>query len=266
MGVDLGVVIPRRRLPERGDRQPVTVRVQPPTVVTDPGRRPEPLQMLQRPGDGGVVGGEQPGVAGQRPPHTQRLRGRERGVEPRHRPHQTPVCPTPVHQLPAQPSTPTAGHGPAATALQRRGFDTVPCTPSPAAWPPRPHPRLPPPAPPSDSGCSTRRSPPPTTHTTSTPATSPPPDRTPAAGGHLSVKLREVSDEWSGSWHRWAPRTAAAGTAARSGVVRRRRGAERSMSIAVIDADVATTSGSPIGQVIGPPTSSSSPWRGTRNR
>jgi hypothetical protein len=73
VGVDLGVVISRRRLPERRDRQLAALGMQPPTVDPHPGRRPEPLPMLEHLRHGGVVGGEQPGVAGQRPPHAQRL-------------------------------------------------------------------------------------------------------------------------------------------------------------------------------------------------
>ena len=61
VGVDLRVVGPRRRLPERGHRQPVRVGMQPAAVEADPGRRPEPLQMLERRRHGDVVGVEQPG-------------------------------------------------------------------------------------------------------------------------------------------------------------------------------------------------------------
>ena len=102
VGVDLRVIGPRRRLAERGDRQPLCVGVQPAAVGADPGRRPEPLQMLQRRRHGDVVSFEQTVVTGQRPPHRQRLRRRERGVEPRHRPHHPTVGRVAVEQLPTQ--------------------------------------------------------------------------------------------------------------------------------------------------------------------
>ena len=71
-------------------------------VGADAGRRPEPLQMLERRRHGDVVGLEEPVVAGQRPPHRQRLRRRERGVEPRHRPHHPTIGREPVEQLATQ--------------------------------------------------------------------------------------------------------------------------------------------------------------------
>ena len=102
VGVDLRVIGPRGGLAERGHRQPVGVRVQAAAVGADAGRRPEPLQMRQRRGDGDVVGFEEPVVAGERPPHRQRLRRRERRVEPRHRPHHPTVGRVPVQQLAPQ--------------------------------------------------------------------------------------------------------------------------------------------------------------------
>ena len=102
VGVDLRVVGPRCRLAERGHRQPLGVGVQPAAVGADPGRRPEPFQMLQRRRHSDIVGFEQPVVTGQRPPHRQRLRRRERGIEPRHRPHHPAVGRVPVEQLPTQ--------------------------------------------------------------------------------------------------------------------------------------------------------------------
>ena len=91
VGVQLRVVGPGGGLAERRHRQPERVGMQPAAVMPDPGGGPVPLQVRQRRRHGDVVGFEQAGVAGERPPHAQRLRRRERGVEPRHRPHHPPV-------------------------------------------------------------------------------------------------------------------------------------------------------------------------------
>ncbi|MEJ7721843.1 MAG: hypothetical protein WKF58_16085 [Ilumatobacteraceae bacterium] len=55
--------------------------------------------MIQRRCHGGVVGVEQAVVAGQRPPHRQRLRRRERRIEPRHRLDHPAIRGEPVQQL-----------------------------------------------------------------------------------------------------------------------------------------------------------------------
>ena len=135
MGVDLRVVGPRGGLTERRHRQPVRVGVQAAAVGADPGRRPEPLQMRQRRGHRDVVSFEQPVVAGQRPPHRQRLRRRERGVETRHRPHQPTVARVPVEQLAPKRCARSLGHGPTATPPARRPRRD-PTGPRPAAWRP----------------------------------------------------------------------------------------------------------------------------------
>ena len=72
--------------------------MQPPAVGADAGGRPEPLQMRQRRRHRYVMGGEQSGVTGEGPPHAQRLRRREGGVEPGHRPHRRPVSQHPVDE------------------------------------------------------------------------------------------------------------------------------------------------------------------------
>ena len=69
VGMDLRVIGPRRRLPEHRHRQALRVRMQPAAVAPDPRRRPEPLQMRQRRGDGDVMGLQEPVVARQRPAH-----------------------------------------------------------------------------------------------------------------------------------------------------------------------------------------------------
>ena len=88
VGVDLRVIGPRRRLTERRHRQPAAC----PGAAGAPFERirvvdPNRSRCVERRGDGDVVRLEQPAVAGQRPPHRQRLRRRERRVEPGHRPH-----------------------------------------------------------------------------------------------------------------------------------------------------------------------------------
>jgi hypothetical protein len=103
MGVDLRVVSPGGDLTERRHRQPDSVGMQPATVRADPSGGPVPLQVAQRRADGDVVSVEQAGVAGERPPHAQRLRCRERGIEPRHRPHHPPIGRPPIDQRRSQP-------------------------------------------------------------------------------------------------------------------------------------------------------------------
>ena len=91
VGVDLRVIGPRRRLAEHRHRQALRVRMQPAAVMSDPRRRPEPLQMRQRRGDGDIVSLQEPVVARQRPPHRHRLRRRERRIKPRHRLDHPPI-------------------------------------------------------------------------------------------------------------------------------------------------------------------------------
>ena len=91
MGVDLRVVQPRRRLAERGDRQSFRVGVQAAAVRADSGCCPVPLQGVDRRLDRGVVRVEQTLIAGERPPRRQRFRGRDRGIETGHRPHNTTI-------------------------------------------------------------------------------------------------------------------------------------------------------------------------------
>ena len=68
------------------------------TVHTNPSRRPEPLQVLERCSHGDVVRFEQAGIAGERPPDAERLGGRERGIEPGHRPYHPAVGQRPVDE------------------------------------------------------------------------------------------------------------------------------------------------------------------------
>jgi hypothetical protein len=166
--VDLRIVGPRRRLTKRRHRQPVRVRMQPTSINADPGGRPEPFQMLQRRRHGDVVSLEERAVSGECPPHTQRLRGRERRIEPRHRPQHPAARGRPIAQHVPQ-RRPRYGVTAPKQGFQLRGFDlTNQSEPSPA------HQTTPPshPARPPSSGCSTRRSPPLTTRTELSPATS----------------------------------------------------------------------------------------------
>ena len=81
VGVDLRVVGPRGRLTERRDGEAVGIGMQTAAAgedgVVDPNRSD-----AERRRDGDVVGFKEPVVAGQGPPHPQRLRRRERRVEP----------------------------------------------------------------------------------------------------------------------------------------------------------------------------------------
>ena len=99
VGVDLRIVGTRRGLAECGDRQPVGVGMHPPAVGADAGRRAEPLEVRQGCGDGDVVGLQQPRVAGECPPHRQRLGCRERRVEPGDGTDDPAVGGDPVEQL-----------------------------------------------------------------------------------------------------------------------------------------------------------------------
>ena len=98
MGVQLRIIQPGRRLPERPHRQPLRIGMQPAAVRTDPGRRPEPLQIVDHRPHGDVVTLGQAGVAGQRPPHRQRLRRRHRRIKPGHRPHHPTIRQRPIAQ------------------------------------------------------------------------------------------------------------------------------------------------------------------------
>ena len=91
MRVQLRIIGTRRRLPERGHRQPVRRREHPRPVHTNPRRRPEPLHMRQRRRDRLIMHCEDPLVPREGPQHTHGLRRRERRIEPGHRPHHTPV-------------------------------------------------------------------------------------------------------------------------------------------------------------------------------
>ena len=91
VGMDLRIVGTRRRLAEHRHRQTLRVRMQPAAVTADPRRRPEPLQMRQRRGDGDIVGLQEPVVARQRPAHRTGLRRRERRIKPRHRLDHPPI-------------------------------------------------------------------------------------------------------------------------------------------------------------------------------
>jgi hypothetical protein len=81
VGVDLGVVGTRRRLPERRNRQALGVGMQPAAVAAHPCGRPEPFQIGQRRGHGDVVGFKEPLIAGQPPQHRHGLRRRKRRIE-----------------------------------------------------------------------------------------------------------------------------------------------------------------------------------------
>ena len=137
VGVDLRVIGPRRRLAERRHRQPVRVGMQAARRstrirVVDPNR--SRCASAARHGD--VVGLEEPAVAGQRPPHRQRLRRRERRVEPRHRPHHPPAR----RRTGRRARGPSGVPGRRVTARQQRlellDRRRRPDRPSPAAWRP----------------------------------------------------------------------------------------------------------------------------------
>ena len=134
---------------------------------------PNRSRCVERRRHGDVVGVEQAGIAGERPPHAQRLRRRERRVEPGHRPHHLPVRRRPVAQLVAQRRPRDR-----VTALQQH-LEIIGLDPSgrARARPPagRSTPPAPRPAPAPGTACSRRPSPSPTTRTTSSPATSAPP-------------------------------------------------------------------------------------------
>ena len=72
--------------------------MQPGTIGTDPGRRSEPLQILDDRRHGDVVAFGHTRVTGQRPPRRQRLRRRQCRIKPRHRTHHSPRCRRPIAQ------------------------------------------------------------------------------------------------------------------------------------------------------------------------
>ena len=105
VGVQLRVVSTRRRLLERGHGQPERVGMLAMTVHTNPSRRPEPLQVLERCSHGDVVRFEQAGIAGEGPPDAERLGGGECGIEPGHRPYHPAVGQRPVDEWGTQGRT-----------------------------------------------------------------------------------------------------------------------------------------------------------------
>ena len=98
VGVHLGVIGTRRRLAERGHRQPVHVREHPGAVHPHACGCPKPLEMGQGRRHGLVMHFQDPRVTGEGPQDTHRLRSRERRIEPRHRPHQRAVGAVAVNQ------------------------------------------------------------------------------------------------------------------------------------------------------------------------
>ena len=74
----------------------------------DPKNRPalaRVCEVLERCSHGDVVRFEQSGIAGERPPDAERLGGRERGIEPRHRPYHSAVGQRPVDERRTQRRT-----------------------------------------------------------------------------------------------------------------------------------------------------------------
>ena len=82
--------------------------------------------------DRDVVRFEQTLVAGQRPPHRQRLRRRERRIEPRHRPHHAARRSCTGRATPDPAAYPIVGSRPDSSSSSASTF-TVPDNPSPAA-------------------------------------------------------------------------------------------------------------------------------------
>ena len=98
VGVQLRVIGTGRGLTERGHRQAVRVREHPIPVHPHPCRRAIALQVRERRAHGLIVHVEEPGVTGEGPQHTHRLRRRERRIKPRHRPHHRTIRPVAVNQ------------------------------------------------------------------------------------------------------------------------------------------------------------------------
>ena len=159
------------------------------SLVPDPGRRPVPLQLLERGGHREVVRLEQAGVTGQCPPDAQRLRRREGGVEPGHRLHHSPIGRLPILQHHAERRS-----GDRVAALQQPlqvvGFDPTGQA-EPTSLAARPIDPAPPRARRRGSGCSRPPWPRPRRRRGWSPAAS----DTTARYGHLSVDHREVLGE-----------------------------------------------------------------------
>ncbi len=98
MGMQLRIIQPARGLAEHCDRQALRLRVQPGAVRADPGRGPEPFDTVHHCPDCDVMTRSEAVVARQRPPHRQRLRRRQRRIEPGHRPHHTTRRRHPIHE------------------------------------------------------------------------------------------------------------------------------------------------------------------------
>lgn len=103
VGVQLGVVLARGDLPEGSHHQAARFGVLAGAVHANPGGRPVALEVLEHASDRGVVGVEESGVAGERPPHRDRLRGGERGVEPGDGRDQLPLAVEAVDERGAEP-------------------------------------------------------------------------------------------------------------------------------------------------------------------
>ena len=138
MRVDLRVIQPRRRLPEPRHRQPDRVQMQPATVRADTRRCRPPLQRLNDRTHRDVMTLQQPVITRERPQHRQRLRSRQRCVEPRHRLHDPTIARRPIRQRP--PETPTRyGIQPGEERLQLLAVD-VPDQPEAVGLGAHPHP------------------------------------------------------------------------------------------------------------------------------
>ena len=184
--VDLGVIGPRRRLAERRHRQTLRVRMQPSTITADPRRRPEPLQMLEHRAHGDVMGLQQAAVAGQPPPHAQRLGSRKRRIKPRHRLHHPTITSDPINELAAE-RCPRNGVAARQHQLQRLRLDSARQTET-GGLSPAPDARHLTRRCRSGTACSTPLTSPPTKRESSSPAASDPtPDR---PHGHLSAETR----------------------------------------------------------------------------
>ena len=125
MGVQLRVVLPGGRLAERRHGQAVSVGVLAGAVDPHPGGGAVALDVLEHGPHRDVVRLEQPGIAGEPPPHRQRLRRRERGVEPGHGGDQPALGVVRGRRARRPSRVPVVGSWPDSSA-SRSSVDTVP--------------------------------------------------------------------------------------------------------------------------------------------
>src|SRR4051794_31118240 len=103
MGVKLRVVLAGSGLPERSHDQAVDVRVLAGAVDPYAGGGAVALEVVEDGAHREVVGFEQARVAGQSPPHRERLRRRERRIEPRYGGDEVALAAVAVDERGAEP-------------------------------------------------------------------------------------------------------------------------------------------------------------------